>query len=181
MKNGISKAIYNSGDAIQLVMFGSLGNVSKFFVEFTSPEEVSNYFAFNVTSALCLTASVLDAFPKRPGFHRTIVNLSSLCAIQPFKSWTLYCTGKAARDMMFRILAAEEPDVRVLNYAPGPMETDMMMQACKETGDEESRQAMVNMHQKGQLVDKHVSSKKLVNLLLQDNFESGAHVDFYDV
>jgi len=47
------------------------------------------------------------------------VNISSLCALQPFRSWALYCSGKAARDMMFRVLAAEEPDVRVLNYAPG--------------------------------------------------------------
>lgn len=48
-----------------------------------------------------------------------VVNISSLCALKPFKSWTLYCTGKAARDMMFKVLAVEEPDVRVLNYAPG--------------------------------------------------------------
>lgn len=34
-------------------------------------------------------------------------------------------TGKAARDMFFRTLAVEEPNIRVLNYAPGPCDTDM--------------------------------------------------------
>lgn len=75
--------------------------------------------SLNVSSCLCLTASVLQAFPQRAGVQRTVVNVSSLCAQQPFSSWVLYCTGKAARDMMFRVLAAEEPELRVLNYAPG--------------------------------------------------------------
>lgn len=77
------------------------------------------YLSLNVSSCLCLTASVLQAFPQRPGVQRTVVNVSSLCAQQPYSSWVLYCTGKAARDMMFRVLAAEEPELRVLNYAPG--------------------------------------------------------------
>jgi sepiapterin reductase len=34
-------------------------------------------------------------------------------------------TGKAARDMFCKVLAAEESDIRVLSYAPGPLVTDM--------------------------------------------------------
>lgn len=81
--------------------------------------EVDSYLSLNVSSSLCLTASVLQAFPQRSGLKRTVINISSLCALQPFRSWVLYCTGKAARDMMFRVLAEEEPDLRVLNYSPG--------------------------------------------------------------
>lgn len=81
--------------------------------------EVDSYLTFNVSSCLCLTASILQAFPQCPGVKRTVVNISSLCALQPFRSWVLYCTGKAARDMMFRVLAEEEPDLRVLSYSPG--------------------------------------------------------------
>lgn len=76
-----------------------------------------------MSGALSLTAGVLQAFPRRLGLRRTVVNISSLCALKPFPSWVLYCTGKAARDMMFRVLAEEEPDVRVLNYAPGECPT----------------------------------------------------------
>ena len=35
------------------------------------------------------------------------------------QSWGLYCSGKAARDMMFKVLALESPDLRVVNYSPG--------------------------------------------------------------
>ncbi|XP_014452583.2 sepiapterin reductase [Alligator mississippiensis] len=159
---------------------GSLGDISKFFVDFTSLDEVNSYFAFNVTSALCLTSSILKAFGKRPGLHRTVVNISSLCALKPFKSWTLYCTGKASRDMMFQVLALEEPDVRVLNYAPGPLDTDMQELARTKTGDAELRQFFLDHKESGQLLDCSVSAQKLVTLLLDDTFSSGAHVDFYE-
>ncbi|KAL8206451.1 UNVERIFIED_CONTAM: hypothetical protein K2H54_003527 [Gekko kuhli] len=159
----------------------SLGDISKAFADFTSPDEVNSYLNLNVTSALCLTASILKAFPAEPGLCRTVVNISSLCALKPFKTWTLYCTGKAARDMMFQVLAAEEPDVRVLNYAPGPLDTDMQELARTESGDLEMREQFLRMKQQGQLLDCDVSSQKLLKLLLEDTFESGAHIDFYDV
>ena len=97
----------------------SLGDISRYFKSQTNMADVDAYLSFNVSSALCLTAKFLEAFPPNAGLRRTVVNVSSLCSLKPFPSWTLYCTGKAARDMMFRVLAEEEPDVRVLNYAPG--------------------------------------------------------------
>lgn len=110
----------------------SLGDVSRYTRSFTNMAEVDSYLSLNVSSSLCLTASVLQAFPQRPGLKRTVVNISSLCALQPFSSWVLYCTGKAARDMMFKVLAEEEPDVRVLSYAPGGELTGQQVQPVRQ-------------------------------------------------
>ncbi|NXG27415.1 SPRE reductase, partial [Dromaius novaehollandiae] len=160
---------------------GSLGDISKSFVDLTDLHEVNSYFAFNVSSALCLTSTALEAFGKRPGVSRTVVNVSSLCALKPFKNWALYCSGKAARDMLFQVLALEEPDVRVLSYAPGPLDTDMQLLARTQTGDPELRQHLQGLQESGQLIDCAVSAQKLLKLLEEDTFRSGAHVDFYDV
>ncbi|XP_069488402.1 sepiapterin reductase [Ambystoma mexicanum] len=159
---------------------GSLGDLSKTFVGFTNPTEVNNYLAFNVTSAMCLTSAVLGTFTKRTALRRVVVNISSLCALKPYKSFSLYCSGKAARDMMFQVLAAEEPDVRVLNYAPGSLDTDMFQQVCTDSVDPEVRHHFQNMKDSGTVLDCKVSAEKLVNLLLVDSFQSGAHIDFYD-
>lgn len=98
----------------------SLGDVSRSSRSFTSMAEVDSYLSLNVSSCLCLTAQLLQAFPPRPGaFATTVVNVTSLYALEPCRSWVLYCTGKAAREMMFRVLAQEEPHVRVLSYSPG--------------------------------------------------------------
>ncbi|KAM6985132.1 sepiapterin reductase a [Aplochiton taeniatus] len=160
---------------------GSLGDVSRYASSFTNMAEVDAYLSFNVSSALCLTAGVLQAFPWRQGLKRSVINVSSLCALQPFPSWSLYCTGKAARDMMFRALAQEEPELRVLNYAPGPLDTDMQLRARTSTADPGVRQSFVDMQSEGRLISCEASSSKLMAVLLEDTFLSGAHLDYYDL
>lgn len=160
---------------------GSLGDISKSFVDITAVGEVDRYLTFNVSSSLCLTSSLLKAFPRSPGLQRVVVNVSSLAALRPFKSWTLYCAGKAARDMMFRVLAEEEADIRVLSYAPGPMDTEMQEEVRTRTADAEQRQLFIKMKNDGALVDSEVSARKMLDLIQTDGYTSGAHVDFYDV
>lgn len=55
----------------------------------------------------------------------------------------VYILGKAARDMFFRVLALEYPDIRVLNYAPGPCDTDMQKKCREETGDPEVKNMFI--------------------------------------
>ncbi|XP_008300611.1 sepiapterin reductase [Stegastes partitus] len=159
----------------------SLGDVSRCVTSFTNMAEVDSYLSLNVSSSLCLTARVLQAFPQRPGLRRTVVNVTSLCALQPFRSWVLYCTGKAAREMMFKVLAEEEPDIRVLNYSPGPLDTAMQVEARTNTADPSIRKSFVDMFDQGQLLTCEASCAKLMKLLLEDNYTSGAHIDVYDV
>ena len=52
----------------------------------------------------------------------------------------LIIAGKAARDMLFRTMALEEPEIRILNYAPGPVDTDMQVIARSKTADKELKQ-----------------------------------------
>uniref|UniRef100_A0A8C6WAE5 Sepiapterin reductase n=1 Tax=Nannospalax galili TaxID=1026970 RepID=A0A8C6WAE5_NANGA len=99
---------------------------------------------------------------------------------EPFKGWALYCAGKAARDMIYQVLAAEEPGVRVLSYAPGPLDTDMQHLARETSVDPELRNRLQKLKSKGELVDCEKSAQKLLSLLQKDTFQSGAHVDFYD-
>lgn len=158
---------------------GSLGT-SRYARTFTDMSDVNSYLSFNVSSPMCLTAGVLEAFPRRVGLRRTVVNVSSLCALQPFPSWVLYCSGKAAREMMFRVLAEEDPDIRVLSYAPGPLDTAMQKEARTKTCDDRLRNSFAAMFAEDQLLTCEVSCAKLMALLLKDEFKTGAHVDFYD-
>lgn len=160
---------------------GSLGDVSRYTKTFTNMDEVNSYLSLNVSSFLCLTAQVLQAFPKRPGLRRTVVNISSLCAVKPFCSWVLYCTGKAARDMMFKVLAEEEPDLRVLSYAPGPVDTEMQVEARSKTADVLVKKLFTDLFAQGELLTCEESCAKLMKLLLEDSYTSGAHMDFYEV
>ncbi|KAM5191778.1 sepiapterin reductase [Mantella aurantiaca] len=174
----------NGRDAAQRVLIinnaGSLGDITKSFVDFTDLLEVDRYFSFSVSSALCLTSSLLKVFQRRPGLQRLVVNVTSLAALQPFKSLALYCAGKAARDMMFKVLAEEETDVRVLSYAPGPMDSAMQEEMRSHTADPEIRLHSINLQKNGQLLRCHVSAQKMLDVIQEDAFQSGRHTDFFD-
>ncbi|XP_066516649.1 sepiapterin reductase a [Hoplias malabaricus] len=188
-KEGVEKVVKEAREASDdnidhLLLFNnaaSLGDVSRYAQSFTEMADVDSYLSFNVSSALCLTANILAAFPRRSGLRRSVVNVSSLCALQPFPSWVLYCTGKAARDMMFRVLAEEEPELRVLSYAPGPLDTDMQLQARTSSAEPKMRDTFADMHSQGRLLSCEESVAKLIKVLLEDDYPSGAHLDFYDL
>ena len=59
----------------------------------------------NVTSSVWITSRFVSAF-SGCDFVR-VVNISSLCAVDPFATMSVYCAGKAARDMYHRVLARE--------------------------------------------------------------------------
>ena len=74
-----------------------------------SAAEISDYLASNLVSVASLNAVFLKATSSVPA--RTVVNVSSIMALQPQSTWSLYCSGKAARDMFFKVVAEEEKQV----------------------------------------------------------------------
>jgi sepiapterin reductase len=54
--------------------------------------------------------------------------------------------GKAARDMMFSVMALEEPEILVLSYAPGPLDTDMMIENITKPKDSDSKSLFIGKH-----------------------------------
>ncbi len=53
------------------------------------------------------------------------MNISSDAAVETYETWGGYGSAKAALDHATRILAAEEPTLRVHSLDPGDMRTDM--------------------------------------------------------
>ena len=138
-----------------------------------------------------------QVFTQHPRPRATVVNISSLAAQQPFPSWGIYCAGKAARDMYHSVLAAEQSlkwenvestkdsgsgEIRVLNYAPGPLDTKMQEDIREaELRDSKLGTVYTNMKEQNLLVDPLESAEKLLHLLRHPHsFRSGDHVDFYD-
>jgi len=72
----------------------------------------------NLYSVTCLTSVFLSKFNSDTA-ERCVVNITSLLAIEPFKSVGYYCVGKASREMYFRVLALENPSLNILSYSPG--------------------------------------------------------------
>ncbi|XP_042886206.1 sepiapterin reductase-like [Penaeus japonicus] len=159
---------------------GTLGNL-KYLKDLVDQQHVQQYFNLNICSVVTLNALLINLVQSlTPSSTIEVINISSLAALQPFKSWGLYCAGKAGRDMLFKVLATEEPNVSVLNYAPGPLDNDMQNAARTETADDELRSMFSSMKNEGKLLSCSTSVSKLIDILKAKKFKSGDHVDFYD-
>ncbi|KAL3831236.1 hypothetical protein ACJMK2_023013 [Sinanodonta woodiana] len=131
-------------EAIIVHNSGTIGDVTKYADELSDRKILEDMFNINVNGLILLNSAFLQTFDKKSVQKRVVINISSLCALQPFSSWSLYCTAKAARDMFFRTLAVEDAETRVLNYAPGPLDTDMQSTCREDTKDPKIRQTFID-------------------------------------
>jgi NAD(P)-dependent dehydrogenase (short-subunit alcohol dehydrogenase family) len=80
----------------------------------------------DVVAPVALAAALLPQLRARRG---RILNISSDAAVEAYETWGGYGSAKAALDQASRVLAAEEPDVRVHAVDPGDMRTAMHQDA----------------------------------------------------
>lgn len=157
--------------------------------------EMSAALDLNVTAACYLTSSFMERCAPggvyaAQGIKKVvIVNVSSLAAVKAFGSWGVYCAGKAAREMFHKCLAEEVgkrgaedlPQVRVLNYAPGPLDTNMQLEIREGASvDKETQEFYRGLKEQNQLVDAKDSAAKLVKIINFEKYASGDHIDFYE-
>ncbi|KAI8097515.1 sepiapterin reductase [Halteromyces radiatus] len=165
---------------------GSTGDLSQTVAEY-QPETIQSYIDMNVTSYITLVSGFLKLYQQKwanESRSLQLVNISSLLAIQPFSHWGLYATGKAARDMLLAVIAKEYQSsslIRTLSYAPGPLDNEMQCRVRETLGDPEQSALYNDMAKKGNLVPMEDSAGKLVSLLQNNSYSSGAHIDYFDI
>lgn len=95
--------------------------------------------AINITKTITLNTTVpflcsalFVAHTKEWKALKTIINISSGAALKPYFGWSVYCSTKAAINMLTQTLAVEQAEVEngvsVLAIAPGVVDTDMQVE-----------------------------------------------------
>jgi len=164
--------------AIVIHNAGTLGQDGRKITDMTNMEEMQDYYRLNLFHVICLNSVFTNCFPKS---RMSYINISSILALQPLTTWANYCGGKAARDAVFRVLAVEQPQAVVLNYAPGPLDTPMIEDLLGDVNTHQVVRTMFeDLKRTRSLLNPSDSAQKLVALLRKRNFKSGDHVDYYD-
>ena len=157
---------------------GTLGDVAKWSTDIESYSELENYFSTNVFAPTVLNNRLLKAFPTN--LKKFIVNVTSKAGKTPFKSFTFYCMGKAAREMYFRCLAEEFPNLLILNYSPGPVESDMTVYAQSSSASSEVSGMFKSLRDQGTILTTEMTTKKFLDVVKNGKYANGGHVDYYD-
>jgi NAD(P)-dependent dehydrogenase (short-subunit alcohol dehydrogenase family) len=83
-------------------------------------------YEVNVVAPLALTQLALPSLRERKG---AVVNITSDAAVEGYTGWGGYGSAKAAVEQASRVLAAEEPALRVWWVDPGDLRTRMHQEA----------------------------------------------------
>lgn len=158
---------------------GSLGNLGIETARMEDTEELRKYYDLNVFNVISLNTQFLKIFEEVED-RIIIVNITSLCAIKPMGGMAYYCSGKAAREMYFRVLAEEKKQIRVLNYSPGPVETSMIDYVLAEAVNDNLKDVFTSFKNQGTLLKPEMTAKRCVRVLRLGKFTPGEHIDYFD-
>ncbi|XP_014296148.1 sepiapterin reductase [Microplitis demolitor] len=180
---GIINKYVNPGEydrAVVVHNVGSVGDLSKFTIDMDDFDEWRKYYDLNVFSPAVLNSVFMKIFNDKVQAKKLVINITSLCGIEPFKSMGYYCTGKAGREMYFKVFAHEFPEVNVLNYSPGPVETDMLKTIAETAADNNLRTTMSNTRKERKQLTTDQTVDRLIGILKEQKYKSGDHVDYFD-
>lgn len=189
--NGLNSIIQNSlndsgkqASSFSLSMIvhnaGSLGDVKEYCADMGDVKKITDYFSLNLFSVMCLNSAFLKTFTEDIVNKRLVINITSLCGLKPVKSLGYYCIGKASREMYFKVLAEEEPKLDVLNYSPGPVNTDMISELITDVRDQDVREMFLSMKESKSILSVDQTIGKLIRILDKADFKSGSRIDYFE-
>ncbi|XP_011860253.1 PREDICTED: sepiapterin reductase [Vollenhovia emeryi] len=179
ISEALSGTATNAFDRVVLVHnVGSMGNISRFVNTILDVNTWRELYDLNFFIPAVLNAVVMNTFDK--SIKKTVINITSLYGIQAGIGCGQYCSVKAAREMYFKVFALENPDINVLNYAPGPVDTDMFKYVCESIADLEAKKMYNEMRQNKTMLTTEQTVNRLVQVLKERKYNSADHVDYYD-
>lgn len=105
---------------------GSLGPSPLPRLERLDPGDLGALLDVNVVAPLALVQLALPMLRQVGG---AVVAVTSDAAAEPYEGWGGYGASKAALEQLHHVLAAEEPELRVIRFDPGDMRTQMHQDA----------------------------------------------------
>lgn len=159
------------GDASQYLLVNNAGTVEPVSLAdgLFDAASIERAFNLNVTAAMVLTAAFLRTAPAQA--DRRIANISSGAGRKPTRGWSVYCATKAALDHYTRVLAEEQPQVRVAALAPGVIDTAMQQRIrASDSRHFPELDRFVQLHEGKQLASPGATARKILQHLASGAF-----------
>nr|MBA3900918.1 SDR family NAD(P)-dependent oxidoreductase [Bacteroidota bacterium] len=154
---------------------GSLGKNTN--IENVDAETINKTVALNTTAPIVLSALFIKNI-KELKCSKKIINISSGAAKNPYSGWTMYCSTKAALDMMTRTIAKEQEELnnglKIVSIYPGVVETAMQEKIRKTSAsDFKNVGKFIELKEQNLLADPMDVACKIFTLDENNKFENG--------
>ncbi|XP_056634227.1 sepiapterin reductase [Diorhabda sublineata] len=154
-----------------------IGTIKK-TTDLTDLEVWREYYDLNMFSCVLLNnVFVKHMRPVAP--QLCVINISSLAGKTPLSNLGMYGSGKAARELFFKVFALEEPNIIVFNYSPGPVDTEMFDSIVQTAQSEDVRNSFREIKNSSVLTPAKTVNK-LLDIIEKGDFKSGDCIDYYE-
>lgn len=175
MKEVLGKVEYN--DIHNGLIFHNAANSGclRQTTELTDLSVWREYYDLNLFSVVLLNNAFINNL-RSVVQQLMIVNITSYLGHTPLKNTAMYSSAKAARELLFKVLALEEPTTLVLNYSPGPVDTEMFDSMMKNAQSIEVRRKF-KVTKETQISTPYATVNKMLDILRKGNFKSGETIE----
>ncbi|MDQ3191386.1 MAG: (S)-benzoin forming benzil reductase [Bacteroidota bacterium] len=154
---------------------GSLGKITN--IENVDAETIQKTIALNTTAPMVLSALFIKN-TEELNCSKKIINISSGAAKNPYSGWTMYCSTKAALDMMTQTIGKEQEEltngVKIISIYPGVVETAMQEKIRKTSAsDFKNVGKFIELKEQNLLADPMDVAFKILSLDENNHFENG--------
>lgn len=158
---------------------GFLGTVNT--LDNIEPSEIEYTLKVNLIAPLVISSQFIK-LTKGWKCKKQVINISSGAAINAYDSWAMYCASKSGIDMMTRVLAKEQKElkngVNVTSIYPGIVDTDMQTQARNTPKENfKSVQRFIDFHENGELFTPKQVAEKIYKLDQSGELKNGRILD----
>ena len=179
-----SKIDSNTISSITLVNnAGSLGEINT--LGNLDSEKIQQIIQLNTTTPLILSNEFIQ-FTKTLICKKQIITISSGAAKNPYHGWSVYCTSKAAIDMMTKTIALEQHEmengIKCNAIYPGVVDTNMQVSIRKTAKNKfKNVQRFIDLKKNNELYSPDFVANKIYEIDTTNALENGDIVDLRDL
>ncbi len=158
---------------------GRLGTIAN--LENISSEDISKSIQLNTTTPLIFSSLFIEA-TKQLVCKKQIINISSGAAKNPYEGWSVYCTSKAAIDMMTKAIAAEQNElkngVKCNAIYPGVVDTNMQTNIrSTDEKDFKNLQRFIDLKENNELYTPEFVANSIYKIDVNNELKNGDIID----
>ena len=133
-----------------------------------SKQDIDQMVNGNIRQNILLINEIIRICRRR-SFQLRMINLDSGAADFPLRGWGNYCASKAYMNAFLSVVAAENPDFKIVSFDPGVMDTNMQ----KQIRDTDRRifdqvETFISYKENGQLAAPSAVAEQLIERYVSD-------------